>query len=163
DFTESTLEPLRQNPLLQPWIKEGILDFARYDASADGEIRLDRSGEVLGPQSLRNPLAVIANYVFDGIPQDAFAVRDGVLYELLATLTVPDEEEDLDDSTMLQRIALSWEERPATPEPYGDPELDAILREYAAGLRDTAVLFPTAAIRCLRHLSRLADGRLLLV
>jgi hypothetical protein len=163
DFTESTLEPLRRHELLQPWIEQGILDFARYDASADGEIRLDRSGEVLGPQTLRNPLAVIANYVFDGIPQDAFAVRGGRLFELLATLTVPDEEEDLDDPTILQRVELSWEERPATPEPYGDPELDAILREYAERLSDTAVLFPSAAIRCLRHLGRLADGRLLLV
>jgi hypothetical protein len=163
DFTESTLEPLRQNPLLRPWINQEILDFARYDASADGEIRLDLSGEVLGPGTLRNPLVVIANYVFDSIPQDAFAVRGGRLHELLVTLTVPDEEEDLDDPTILQRMELSWEERPATPEPYGDPELDAILREYAEGLRDTAVLFPTAAIRCLRRLSQLADGRLLLV
>ena len=163
DFTESTLEPLRRHELLQPWIEQGILDFARYDASADGEIRLDRSGEALGPQSLRNPLVVIANYVFDGIPQDAFAVHGGRLFELLATLTVPDEEEDLDDPTILQRVELSWEERPATPEPYGDPELDAIMREYAEGLSDTAVLFPSAAIRCLRHLGRLADSRLLLV
>lgn len=163
DFTESTLEPLRRHELLRPWIEQGILDFARYDASADGEIRLDVSGEVLGLRDLRNPLAVIANYVFDGIPQDAFAVRDGRLFELLATLTVPEEEEDLDDPTILQRVELSWEERPAAAEPYGDPELDAILREYAERLRDTAVLFPSAAIRCLRHLSRLADGRLLLV
>lgn len=163
DFTESTLEPLRGNELLQPWIEQGLLDFARYDASADGEIRLSRSGETLSPGSLRNPLAVIANYVFDSIPQDAFAVRGGRLFELLATLTVPDEEEDLDDPTALQRVGLSWEERPATDDPYGDPELDAILREYAEGLSDTAVLFPSAAIRCLRHLGRLADGRLLLL
>ncbi|MFL6263334.1 MAG: hypothetical protein ACJ76Y_26865 [Thermoanaerobaculia bacterium] len=163
DFTEKNLEPLRRHPALQPWIEQGILDFARYDASADGEIRLERSGEVLGPWSLRNPLVVLANYVFDGIPQDAFAVRGGRLHELLATLTVPDEEEDLEDPTILQRVEVSWEERPAADEPYGDPELDSILKEYAQGLSDTAVLFPIAAIRCLRHLGRLADSRLLLV
>ncbi|HET9210084.1 MAG TPA: hypothetical protein VFR03_06790 [Thermoanaerobaculia bacterium] len=163
DFTESTLDPLRRHPLLQPWIERGILDFARYDASADGEIRLSRSGEVLSPQTLRNPLGVLANYVFDGIPQDAFAVRGGRLVELLPILTVPDEEGDLDDPTILQRVEVSWEERPTADEPYGDPELDSILKEYAESLSDTAVLFPSAAIRCLRHLGRLADGRLLLV
>ena len=162
DFTESTLEPLRRHAALQPWIEQGIFDFARYDASTDGEIRLDRSGEVLSPQTLRNPLVVLANYVFDGIPQDAFAVRGGQLLELLTTLAVPDEDEDLEDSTILQRVELSWEERPAPAEPYGDPELDAILREYE-GLADTAILFPSAAIRCLRQLGSLADGRLLLV
>jgi len=89
-------------------------------------------------------------------------VRGGRLCELLATLKIPTEESP-GDETMLQRVALSWEERPATPEPYGDPELDAILREYAERLRDTVVLFPSAAIRCLRHLTQLADGRLLLI
>jgi hypothetical protein len=163
DFTESTLAPLRGNPLFHPWIERGVLDFARYDAAADGEIRLDLSGEVIAPGTLGNPLAVLANYVFDGIPQDAFAVRGGRLRELLATLTAPDEEEDLDEPTLLQRVELSWEESAAVDEPYGDPELDAILREYAGKLDDTAVLFPSAAIRCLRRLGRLADGRLLLV
>jgi hypothetical protein len=163
DFTEKNLEPLRGHPGLRPWIEAGLLDFARFDAAEPGEIRLERSGVTLSPQTLRNPLVVIANYVFDGIPQDAFAARGGQLFEMLATLTVPDEEEDLDDPTILQRVEVAWEERPAAMEPYGDPELDAIPREYARRLKDSALLFPFAAIRCLRHLARLADGRLLLL
>ncbi len=167
DFTEGNLEPLRRHPALQPWIEAGALDFAGYDAAQrgenPGEIRLERSGEVLSPDTLRNPLVVIANYVFDGIPQDAFAVRGGRLFELLPVLTVPEEEADLDEPTILQRVEVSWEERPAAPEPYGDPELDAIVREYSERLKDTAFLVPTAAIRCLRHLADLASGRLLLL
>lgn len=163
DFTESNLEPLRRHPALQPWVSAGILDFARYDAGEDAKIRLERSGRVLSPRTLRNPLVVLANYVFDGIPQDAFAARGGRLYELLATLTVPEEEEDLDEPTILQRVEVSWEERPASDGYYGDPELDAVLREHAERLKDTAFLFPLAAIRCLRHLAKLAAGRLLLL
>jgi tetratricopeptide (TPR) repeat protein len=168
DFTDSTLEPLRGNATFQPWIEQGVLDFARYDASAgfageSGEIRLDACGETLSPGSLRNPLVVIANYVFDGIPQDAFAARGGQLFELLATITVPDEEEDLAEPTILQRVEVAWEERPASLEHYGDPELDTLLREYAERLKDSTLLVPVAAIHCLRHLARLADGRLLLL
>jgi hypothetical protein len=118
DFTEKNLEPLRNHPVLQPWIEAGLLDFARFDAAEPDEIRLERSGVVLSPQTLRNPLVVIANYVFDGIPQDAFAARGGQLFELLATLTVPDEEEDLDEPTILQRVEVTWEERPASDEYY---------------------------------------------
>lgn len=162
DFTESNLEPLRRHPALQPWISAGILDFARYDVGEDDEIRLERSGKVLSPRTLRNPLVVLANYVFDGIPQDAFAARGGRLHELLATLTVP-EEEDLEEPTILQRVEVSWEERPVSGDYYGDPELDAILREHAERLKDTAFLFPLAAVRCLRHLVKLARGRLLLL
>jgi tetratricopeptide (TPR) repeat protein len=163
DFTEKNLDPLRNHPVLQPWIEAGILDFARFDAAEPEEIRLERSGVVLSPATLRNPLVVIANYVFDGIPQDAFAARGGQLFEMLATLTVPDEEEDLDDPTILQRVEVTWEERPAPEGYYGDPELDAILLEYAERLKDSTLLFPFAAIRCLRHLAKLADGRLLLL
>lgn len=167
DFTERNLAPLRDHPALQPWIADGRLDFARYDAAEESVIRLERSGEVLSPRTLRNPLVVIANYVFDGIPQDAFAVRGGRLFELLPVLTVPEEETDLDEPTILQRVEVAWEERPA-PEGgyegyYGDPELDAVLQESAAGLKDSTLLFPLAAIRCLRHLAELADGRLLLL
>ena len=168
DFTESNLEPLRRHPAFEPWISAGVLDFACYDAGRcdagdPTEIRLEWSGETLSPQTLRNPLIVIANYVFDSIPQDAFAARGGQLYELFATLTVPEEEDDLDEPTVLQRVEVSWEERPASGEYYGDPELDAILREHAERLQDTAFLFPLAAVRCLRHLAKLADGRLLLL
>ena len=170
DFTEKNLEPLRSHPAFQPWIEAGLLDFARYDAGQDGqeaaEIRLERSGEVLSPQTLRNPLIVIANYVFDSVPQDAFAVRGGEIFELTPILTLPEEETDLDEPTILQRVEVTWERRPAADDYYrqlGDPELDAVLREAAAGLTQTTLLFPLAAIRCLRHLSRLADGRLLLL
>lgn len=167
DFTESNLAPLRSHPLLQPWIAEGILDFAGFDATRGEEIRLERSGTVLSPETLVNPLIVIANYVFDGVPQDAFAVRDGRISELLATLTVPEEETDLDEPTLLQRVELSWRERPLPDgvlgSYYGDPELDALLTDCAGPLKDTALLFPLAAIRCLRHLAGIAGGRLLLL
>ncbi len=169
DFTESNLAPLRGHPLLQPWIAEGILDFAGFDATAGEAIRLERSGTILSPETLVNPLVVIANYVFDGVPQDAFAVRNGRLSELLATLTLPEAPEagDLDEPTILQRIDLGWEERPL-PEGelgtyYGDPELDSLLTDCARPLKDTALLFPLAALGCLRHLSEIAGGRLLLL
>src|ERR1700709_2658274 len=102
DFTDSILDPLRRHPALQPWIEEGLLEFARFDATTPG----DEIGEV------RNPLIVIANYVFDSLPQDAFAVRGGRLFELLPVLTVPDAEEDLAEPTILQRVEVTWEERP---------------------------------------------------
>ena len=38
---------------------------------------------MLSPESVRNPLVLIANYFFDSIPQDAFHVEGGQLYESL--------------------------------------------------------------------------------
>jgi hypothetical protein len=157
DFTDSILEPLRRHPALQPWIEQGILDFARFDATAPGE----NVGDIIG--EVRNPLIVIANYVFDSLPQDAFAVRGGRIFELLPVLTVPDEEEDLAEPTIIQRLEVTWEERPVETSYYGDPELDAMLREYVERLQDSTLLMPLTVIRCLRRLAALADGRLLLL
>lgn len=163
DFTESTLDPLRDHPSLRPFLEEGLLDFARYDAGEDTEILLSRSGETLSPRTLKNPLVAIANYVFDGLPQDAFTIRDGKVFELLPALTVAEEEPDLEDPGLLERIEIAWEERAASAEYYGFRELDEILAEYAERLSDRIVTFPCAAIRCARSLARLSDGRFLLL
>lgn len=163
DFTESNLDALRGHPALQPWIAEGLLDFACYDAEEDVEIRLTGCGEVLTPQTLRNPLVVIANYVFDSIPQDAFTVRDGRLFELRVSLTSPEEVPDREDPALLGSLKTTWKERPARAGLYGDPELDAVLAEYAERFEAASFLFPCAALRCLRNLARLADDHLLLL
>lgn len=163
DFTEHNLDVLRSHPALQPFVEAGLLDFARYDAGADVEIALSHSGEVLGPGSVANPLAVIANYVFDGIPQDCFTLRGGHLHESFATLTSPRREPDLDDPTILSRVELSWKHRPLAAAPYGEPDLDRIVEEYCERLSETTFLLPSAALRCLANLSQLAGGHLLLL
>lgn len=162
DFTESNLDPLRDHSSLRPFLEGGLLDFARYDAEEEAEILLSRSGEALTAGTLRNPLVVIANYVFDGIPHDAFRVRDGKIFELLPVLSV-EEEPDLEDPGLLERIEVAWEERAASAEYYGFRELDEILAEYVEHFDGRTLLFPRAAIRCARNLARLADGRLLLL
>lgn len=163
DFTESNLDYLRNHPALQSFVEAGLLDFARYDAGEDQEIQLGHSGEILSPQTLRNPLVVLANYVFDGIPQDAFTIREGNLFEMRVVVTVPDQEADPDDPSLFESMQIGWEETPAAEAPYGDPELDGILQEYAGRLDGTTVLFPCAAIRCARNLARLSNRRLLLL
>ena len=169
DFTESNLAALRDHPSLRPFLEQGLVDFALYDAGADLEIRLERSGEALTPQTLRNPLVVLANYVFDGIPQDAFTVRGGRLFETLVTASAPETAPGLtdpNDPALLPYLRLDWEEIPATASPYGNPALDRILEGYLASdpITDgTTLLFPVAALRCAGNLARLSGGRLLLL
>lgn len=163
DFTEYNLDVLRSHAALQPFVEAGLLDFARYDAGTDEEIALSHSGEVLAAGTLANPLAVIANYVFDGIQQDCFTVRGGHLYESLVTLTSPHRETDLEDPELLSRLELSWKHRPAQADFYGDLDLDRIVAEYGASLDETSFVFPSVGLRCLASLERLAGGRMLLL
>jgi len=71
---------------VKPWFA-GRLDFARFDAERDAEIVLDGGGR-LAPGEAGNPICVIANYVFDGIPIDAFELGEAGLCELAAALRI---------------------------------------------------------------------------
>src|SRR5262249_35717038 len=94
-----------------------------------GEFSLDVEG----------PLVVIANYVFDSLPVDAFAVKDGALAECLA----------------------DGSRRPVTP--YGDPDLDTLLELYRTTLDDTVFRLPVTALRAVRRLRELSGDRLLVL
>jgi tetratricopeptide (TPR) repeat protein len=155
DFTEYNLDFLRSHGSLQRFVAAGSLDFARFDLESDRELHLTSSGETVSAATLANPLAVIANYVFDGVPQDCFRVAGGELYEDLVR-TDP-------HATDVQDVIRSWKQRRATGDPYPDPSWNRVLQWYRDHFDDTAISFPCAALTCLRNLRDLARGRLLVL
>jgi tetratricopeptide (TPR) repeat protein len=158
DFAESTLDHWRSHPSLRPFVQAGQLDFARFDAERDEEIRLD-SGGVLPP----GPMAFLANYFFDSLPQDGFFFDQGRAAEVLVSLFSSREERDLDDAGLIGRVQPMFSRQPISGAYYDDAELDALLDDYRARLQNATVLFPAAGIRCIRRLRRLCGDRLLLV
>ena len=163
DFTQRTIDSWQAHPLLQPLVEQGQLDYAKFDVINDIELKLIHSGEILSPGTVRNPLIVIANYFFDGIPQDAFYIEDGHLYESLVSITSPNQETDLTDPDLLNRIEITYEHRPVNGSYYDDPACNHILQEYQQQLTETFLLFPCAPIDCIRKLGHLSKGRLLLL
>lgn len=163
DFAERNLEYWRGHARLQPFIEEGVLDMARFDIGSDRELKLVCSGETLSAETVRNPVAVIANYVFDSVPQDAFFMHEGKLYETLLTVSTREKSLDLNDPEALSRVELSFSNNPAEEDYYDDAEWNLILRDCRQRLPTTAFLFPLAALRCVRNLHALSGGRLLLL
>jgi len=164
DFSARNIAFWTQHPMLQDYVSQGWLDFAQVDASDPQDIVLQHSGEVLSAAQPGNPLVVIANYVFDGIEQDAFHVSGGKLHESLVSLHSPQPEPNLRDATLLQRLRIGFSQRPARAEDhYPEPEFNHILQAYQSRLVDTHVLLPTQAMRCITHLRRLCGNRMLLL
>lgn len=164
DFTPLNIEALRSHPSLRPFVAAKILDFAVFDAERDTSLGLLESGDELAPKKLGRPPVVIANYFFDGLPQDVFRVEGGRLHEGRVTLTTASPPEDPEAPALLDGASASFSYHPITePRYYGDPDLDGILDEYRDRLGRTSVLFPTAAFQCLRALLAIAGGRLLLL
>lgn len=164
DFSARNIAFWTQHPMLQDYVSQGWLDFAQVDASDPQDVVLQHSGEVLSAAQPGNPLVVIANYVFDGIEQDAFYVSGGQLHESLVSLHSPQPEPNLRDATLLQRLSTGFAQRPAQAQDhYPEPELNHVLQVYQGRLVDTHVLLPTQAMRCLTHLRRLCGNRMLLL
>ena len=164
DLSERNLEFWLSHPRLQPFLEEGLLDIARFDAERDEQLVLRRSGTVLAPGSLGNPLALVANYFFDSISQDAFTVtEDGGLLECLVSVTAPQPEPRLDAPDLLDRVTVSFEDHPVQGAAYDDPDLDRIVEHYREHLSEATVQIPSTALRCIRRLQRLSGDRLLLL
>ena len=163
DFAESNIEHWRKHPSLVPFIKDGVLDLACFDLESDVQLELLHSRDVLSTGTLRNPLVVISNYVFDSTSQDAFVAADEKLFELLITLTTSQNEIDPADPDIFSRIEISAIENPINGNYYEDPKWNRILLDYKQRLSHTSFLFPTSTLHCIKNLHRLSNGRMLLL
>lgn len=163
DFAERNVDFWHSHPALRPFVEQGLLDFACFDVEQDENIELQRSADTLTSKTVKNPLVVMANYFFDSIPQDVFYIEGDQLHESLVTLSSSQEETNLDDPEILNRIQISYENHPTSPEYYDDPDWNRLLRDYQQRLASTTILFPCAALQCIRHLRQLSNGRMLLL
>ena len=163
DFTERNLDAWQSHPCLQPFLDRGILDFACFDLENDREIKLSHSGKILSADTIKNPVIVIANYVFDSIPQDAFYLENGELYERLVTLSTSQHVANIDNLELLKHLKTTYNNRLIQSEYYDDPEFNQILKNYQQQLTHTTLIFPIAALQSIRNLRHLSGERLLLL
>jgi tetratricopeptide (TPR) repeat protein len=163
DLSEHNLASWRSQPRLRPFVESGCLDFARFDIGLDQTLELAHSGVVLSPETLRNPLVVIANYIFDSLPQDAFYINRGQLYERRISLSTPEREPDIADPAIVDRVQMTCTHQPIDPDYYDNPAWNRILADYRDRLPEAAVLLPLAALECVQTFERLSAGRMLLL
>jgi len=150
------------------------VDFAVFDPTREDEVRLRRSGRVLAPGAQKNPVILLANYVFDSLHMDLLRTRDGKLAEVLVTVSrearagakAPKsaaERASLDDVTLGETYRDAPRDAAGAPRYYGDPELDAILAHYEKALPEASLLFPIGAFGAIRRMEKLAAGGRLVV
>lgn len=85
DFTEKNFKYWVDHPALKPYFDRGLLDAGIFDAVGDYSIKLHRSGKILSKHSSKNPICIVANYLFDTLYHDIFQVEEGVLKEGLVS------------------------------------------------------------------------------
>ncbi|MFF2092279.1 tetratricopeptide repeat protein [Paenibacillus sp. NPDC058174] len=163
DLAMNNVLAWKEHPALQSFIAEGLLDFARFDAANDSELDLVVSGSTIRKGDLEQPLILIANYFFDGIPQELIYVGGGHIYEADVIVDTPANIDSLSPSEALNQIKLRYEHRLA-PEyeeaayPYRD-----LIAVYQEQLEDSHILFPVVGLSCLERLNQLSQEGFLLI
>lgn len=149
DFDSGKLDQLAAAPRLARDVADGWLDFATVDATAPDEVRTWRRGEVLADA----PLVVVANYVFDSLPADVYAVRQGAVHEVDLTILADAPTIDRHEPNALSHLRLEWKAAEEPAQATGSPAVDAVLARYADVLDAAMVTIPTTAVSCLQRLS----------
>jgi hypothetical protein len=163
DLAMNNVLAWRKHPALQTFIARGILDFARYDAVHDTALHLTVSDTTIKKGDLKQPLVIVANYIFDSLPQELLYVSDGQIYEADVFVKYPKRKDSLKPSELLGQISLQYKYRRA-PEyedetyPYRD-----VIAVYQEQLEDSHILFPVAGLTCLERLNQLSQEGLLLI
>jgi hypothetical protein len=163
DFAQGNIDAWEGHERLAAFREPGRLDFAVFDLERDHELRLRRTGVTLVAGAAANPMVVLANYAFDSTTQDAFQVRDGVLYERLTRVLSTRQERDLGDPDLLQRIQVRYDLRRVQGPRYDDARLLSLLERYRHDHDEASFLLPVGAFRCIRTFEGLSRGGLLLL
>lgn len=171
DFTEQNFNFWKTHPALAPYVARGIVDFAIFDATKDAELHLFNSGHVIRPGSCKNPVGIIANYLFDTLYHDLFQVDGGFLKEgLISVGSKRADEPDPLDPEIIKRLSNLYKYEPIDECYYGtdQPHLNNILKwyhDYYDPLSSGAtILVPVGALSAIDRLSKLAvDSRLVIL
>jgi hypothetical protein len=155
DCGEGMLQAWRSNHYLTRFVESGILEFEVLEAG--GQLR---PAFLCGSPPSCSPLVVIANYVFDSLPQDAFLIENGQISEMRVTTTG---ESGNPGPQNLSGMKQSFQNFTVPPGHYEDASWNSILEQYRTRLPAATVLFPCEALRTSRQLGALTAGSVLLL
>ena len=132
-----------------------------------------RSGKVLGPGSCKNPICVVANYLFDTLYHDIFQVDNGELKEgLVSTGSKNSEEPDPLNPDIIKRLSNKYQYNPITTDYYTEEDgdeihLKRILQWYkdcfSDNIHGASIVFPIGALRALRRLCAFSENRAIVI
>jgi tetratricopeptide (TPR) repeat protein len=163
DVAESNLKFWRGHPRFQSFFASGLLDLAQFDINDSEQLNLQCSDQVLSVECLEQPLVVIANYVFDSVPQELYAIQAGQYFQCLVSLLVEEDPNTLNVAELLSKLRIRYDYQPLAELPHPELYLQSLLTHYQQSLTNTNLLFPAIGLRCLERLRALSRQGLLVL
>jgi tetratricopeptide (TPR) repeat protein len=161
DCSEDLIQGWHKNRYLAEFVECGILQFSVFQVGEKIDLGFFREDSSASKPPNR-PLVLIANYVFDSLPQDAFVIKEGQISEALITTTTGQHRGDNTEGALAQ-LQISYKNVAVAPNRYPDQSWNEILELYRTRLSAATVLFPSHALKILQEIRSLTPGRLLVL
>lgn len=163
DAANANLKAWRRHPCFAGWFEEGLLDLAHIDVKKNSEMILQVSGERLNTSMLCEPLVVIANYLFDSIPQDLYYISKGNSQRCLLSLTLDHDPDSLNETQQLENAKCCYDYERSVTSIYTEPALAALVEYYKSTLNETHVTVPSVGWQAIERLRTLSSAGMLLL
>ncbi len=169
DFTDSNIRAWCEHKALQTYVEQGLLDFAVYEAGQHSThaVTLMQSGHVLTPEKLagvdKNPLIVIANYIFDSIPHDIFQVQNNQLKLAIIDADAAIHDKKDNESIALADLKNNFEFCDVENTYYRNRQINAVLSQCVENYSDSYFPFPIGSLQCLKYWMEMAGNNLLVL
>ncbi|MES2004828.1 MAG: tetratricopeptide repeat protein [Bacteroidota bacterium] len=163
DFTQRNPDFWKQHPAFQTYLSEGLADIALWDMTKQDDITLQISGKKIRPGSLGGPLVLIANYVFDSIPQELFYTANGKCSLCKVSLQTKRDPAGLSAAELLREISCSYQAADPAGPVFTEPWLNGLLDHYRQQPHEGYFFFPETGIRSLAHLRSCSEMGLLVI
>ncbi|MGD9592445.1 MAG: SAM-dependent methyltransferase [Candidatus Berkiella sp.] len=164
DISLKSLETWQSHHALKPFMDEGWMDIAVFNANEDTQLKLVRSNKIVKTNSVNKPLFVICNYIFDTLSHDAFQVINNRLHEVELVIKNERKLDKGDLKNYFKDAKYKFIRRAVNTNYYSKhPLLNKILKSYESECDNAAFLMPLGAILCIENLKKFANGPLMVL
>ncbi len=163
DIVESNLSFFQNHPQLQSYLKDGKLDVAYFDAIGSNNLVLRKANFTIETNSLNVPIAAIANYFFDSIPNDLYYIKDGVMSMCSVSIDSRERPENEYTIDMMKDMKLIYHYDEVMTPPYQPSEYNEILEKYRTLTKHTYLFYPNNSFQCIDNIKALSSEGLLLL
>ncbi len=156
DFTQRNLDSWRVHPRFAAYFERGLLDITLLDATAPGPIELQMSGLEIRPAQYAVPLVLVANYLFDSIPQELVYVKDGNCHPVQVALHLPSALAAASPAQVLDNLEMQYALQPVDATLAASEAIQNLLAQYATAVDEAFLLIPALGMDCIAYLRSLS-------
>lgn len=163
DFAEKNVLFWENHPKHKPFIEQGIVDTCLFDITKNDQVVLRHSGAVLKKESLSQPLVVIANYIFDTVPQELYYIENKKVYNCYVSASVSRGNYHPDRMPSPAELFLKYDYREREEALDASGILPGLLNQYREEVSGSHLLFPSEALQCMERLRKLSKRGVMLL